>query len=214
MTRPKRVAIYARVSTHEQSLDPQLHELRDLADRRGWCIAGEFTDLGISGAKDRRPGLDSLIKETHRGRVDVVLVWKFDRFARSVRHLITALDDFRGRGIDFVSASDAVDTTTPGGRFMFQILGAVAELERELIRERTLAGLAAARKKGRRLGRRPTRMDEDLLLDLREQGCPVREIATRMGVSKSLVSKRLRAVHKSPQDRTSANPKKRLDPRT
>jgi len=212
MTGPLRVGIYARVSTCEQSLDPQLHELRDLADRRGWRVIGEFTDLGISGTRDRRPGLDKLLKETHRGGIDVVLVWKFDRFARSVRHLVTALDDFRARGIDFVSASDAVDTTTPGGRFMFQVLGAVAELERELIRERTIAGLAAARRKGRLLGRKPARMDEDLLLDLRAQGCSVREIAARMGVSKSLVAKRLDAVHKSPSDPGHANPKERLLP--
>jgi DNA invertase Pin-like site-specific DNA recombinase len=214
VTRPKRVSIYARVSTHEQSLDPQLHELRDLAERRGWAVVGEYTDLGISGAKDRRPGLDALMQDSHRGKFDVVAVVKFDRFARSLRHLVMALDDLTARGIDFVSASDSVDSTSPGGRFQIQILGAVAEFERELIRQRTIAGLAAARKKGRRLGRRPVRVDDDLLLDLTTQGCSVREVAAKMGVSKSLVAKRLRAVHKSPLDRTSANPKKRLDPRT
>ncbi len=158
-------------------------------------VAGEFTDM-ISGSKERRPGLDALMKATRRG-IDVVLVWKFDRFARSVRHLVTALDDFGSRGIDFVSASDAVDTTTPGGKFMFQILGAVAELERELIRERTIAGLAAARRRGKRLGRRPARVDEDRLLDLREEGLSMRQIAERMGMSKSYVSKKLKAVHET-----------------
>lgn len=194
----KRVAIYARVSTVDQNLDPQLDELRDLARRRGWTVVGEYLDHGVSGAKDRRPGLDQLMKDSHRGRFDVVAVVKFDRFARSLRHLVTALDDLTSRGIDFVSASDAVDSTSPGGRFQIQILGAVAEFERELCRQRTIAGLAAARRKGRRLGRKPTRLDEDRLLDLKEQGLSVREIAKDLGVSKSLVSKRLRGVHESP----------------
>jgi DNA invertase Pin-like site-specific DNA recombinase len=193
-----RVALYARVSTVDQSLDPQLDELRALATRRGWTVAGEFTDHGISGAKDRRPGLEQLIRATHRGKVDAVLVWKFDRFARSVRHLVTALDDFRSRGIDFISSSDAVDTTTPAGRFMFQILGSVAELERELTRERTVAGLAAARRRGRQLGRRPSAIDVEQVLELQQRGGSVREIARELGVSKSLVSARLRSVQKSP----------------
>ena len=212
MIRPRRVAIYARVSTQEQSLDPQLQELRALAERRGWSIVGEYTDLGISGAKDRRPGLDAMMQDSHRGKFDIVAVVKFDRFARSLRHLVMALDDLSARGIDFVSASDSVDSTSPGGRFQIQILGAVAEFERELIRQRTIAGLAAARRKGRQLGRRPARLDEDLLLDLKEQCCSVREIATRMGVSKSLIAKKLGAVHKSPLDRSTGNPKERLDP--
>lgn len=213
MTAPPRVAIYARVSTSEQSLDPQLHELRALAERRGWAVVGEYTDLGISGAKDRRPGLDALMQDSHRRKFDILAVVKFDRFARSLRHLVMALDDLTARGIHFVSASDAVDSTTPGGRFQAQILGAVAEFERELVRQRTIAGLAVARKKGRRLGRRPVGMDEDLLFDLREQGCSVRQIATKMGVSKSLVAKRLGAVHESPLDCADANPKEQLVPR-
>ncbi len=202
--------IYARFSTNDQKPDLQLDELRDLAVRRGWDIVGEFVDLGVSGSRERRPQLEALNKLTHRGRVDVVVVWKFDRFARSVRHLVTALDDFRGRGIDFVSACDSVDTTSPGGRFMFHILGAVAELERELIRERTIAGLAAARRRGKQLGRRAIRLDQDHLLELRGQGLSVRAIADQLGVSKSLVARTLKSVHESPRDRDDADPGKQV----
>jgi DNA invertase Pin-like site-specific DNA recombinase len=161
---------------------------------------GEFVDVGISGSRDRRPELEKLVKLTHRGKVDIVVCWKFDRFARSVRHLVTALDDFGSKGIDFVSACDAVDTTSAGGRFMFHILGAVAELERELIRERTVAGLAAAKRRGKKLGRRAIRLDKDQLLELRGQGLSVRAIAEQMGVSKSLVARTLKSVHESPLD--------------
>src|SRR5690606_38671939 len=135
-----------------------------------WIIVEEYLDHGISGAKDRRPGLDALMRDSHRGRFDVLAVVKFDRFARSLRHLVMALDELTARGVDFVSASDAIDSTSPGGRFQIQILGAVAEFERELIRQRTIAGLVVARKKGKRLGRQPTKLDEDILLDLRKQG--------------------------------------------
>src|SRR5690606_24513445 len=110
-----------------------------------WIVVREYLDHGISGAKDRRPGLDALMRDSHRGHFDILAVVKFDRFARSLRQLVMALDDLTARGIDFVSASDSVDSTTPGGRFQTQILGAVAEFERELIRQRTIAGLAAAR---------------------------------------------------------------------
>lgn len=206
MTSRKRVALYARVSTQDQSLDPQLHELRALALRRNWIVVKEYLDHGISGTKDRRPGLDALMRDSHRGRFDVLAVVKFDRFARSLRHLVMALDELTARGVDFVSASDAVDSTSPGGRFQIQILGAVAEFERELIRQRTIAGLAVARKMGKRLGRHPTKLDEHILLDLRKQGRSVREIAAEMGVSKSLVSKRLAAVHKSPLEIEAADP--------
>jgi len=209
MTQP-RAALYARVSTADQTLDPQLDELRALAARRGWHVIGEYTDHGVSGAKERRPALDRLVQDSHRGRFDILAVVKFDRFARSLRHLVMALDDLTSRGISFVSTSDAVDSSTPGGRFQVQILGAVAEFERELIRQRTIAGLVAARRKGRRLGRAPTTLDADQLFQLQAQGLSVRKIADALGVSKSLVSKRLSAVHKSPPDLATGAPKNRL----
>src|SRR6202162_572378 len=148
-----RVAIYARISTANsgQSPEMQLRELREHAQRRGWNIACEFVDEGISGAKDRRPSLDKLVADAHRRRFDVVAVFKFDRFARSVSHLLRALDTVRALNVDFVSLSESLDTATPAGRMVFTILGAVAELERSLIGERVRAGIRNAKAKGKRL---------------------------------------------------------------
>ena len=149
-----KTAIYARVSTtNGQDPEMQLRELREYCERRGWEIAAEFVDAGVSGAKDSRPELNRLLAEAHRREFDAVVVWKFDRFARSVSHLLRALETFRSLGIDFVSLSEQVDTSTPTGKMVFTVLGAVAELERSLITERVRAGLRNAKAKGRRLGR-------------------------------------------------------------
>jgi len=150
---PKRVAIYCRVSTSEQSAGMQLDELRDLATRRAWKIVGEYVDEGFSGTKSSRPELDKLMADSRRRRFDLVLVWRFDRFARSTGHLLTALDEFRSLGVDFISHHEAIDTTTPLGKMVFTVVASVAELERSIIVERVKAGLARARAKGKRLGR-------------------------------------------------------------
>jgi DNA invertase Pin-like site-specific DNA recombinase len=188
-----RAAIYARASTlgNRQSPEMQLREMREYCERRGWVIAGEYVDAGISGAKDRRPELDRLMQDGHRRRFDVVAVWKFDRFARSVSHLLRALDTFRALGIDFVSLLESLDTATPAGRMVFTVLGAVAELERSLIAERVRAGLRNARAKGKRLGRPHTFVDATEIGRLRARGRTVREIAARLGYSRSLVHKTL-----------------------
>jgi DNA invertase Pin-like site-specific DNA recombinase len=160
MKKPKQLkaAIYARCSTNEQNVGMQLSELRELCQHRNWNIAAEFVDRGISGAEEHsRPELNRLMAEAHRGRFSVVVVWKFDRFARSVSHLLRALETFRSLGIEFVSLSEAVDTTTPAGKMVFTVLGSVAELERSLIGERVRAGLRNAKAKGTRLGRPPLR---------------------------------------------------------
>ncbi len=137
-----RAAIYARISTTNatQSPEMQLRELREHAQRRGWNISNEYMDSGISGAKDRRPALDKLMGDAHRRKFDVIIVWKFDRFARSVTHLLRALDTFQVLGVDFVSLSESLDTATPTGRMVFTVSGAVAELERSLIAERVEGG--------------------------------------------------------------------------
>src|SRR5713226_4883251 len=137
-----KVAIYARVSTANNGQDPtmQTHELREYATRRGWMVAGEYVDVGISGTKEKRPELDRLMADAHRRRFDCVVVWKFDRFARSVSHLLRALETFKAQGIEFVSFSEQMDTSTPAGKMVFTVLGAVAELERSLIVERVKAG--------------------------------------------------------------------------
>jgi DNA invertase Pin-like site-specific DNA recombinase len=180
-----RAAIYARVSTTGagQSPEMQLRELREYSDRRGWQIAGEYVDAGISGAKDRRPELDRMMADAHKRRFDVVAVWKFDRFARSVSHLLRALDTFRVLGIEFVSLSESLDTATPAGRMVFTVLGAVAELERSLIAERVRAGLRNARAKGRKLGRPRVAVDAAQIARLRSQGASWRDISKQLGVS-------------------------------
>lgn len=154
-----RVAIYARVSTtgNGQTPEMQLRELRDYCDRRGWQIANEYVDSGVSGTKDSRPELNRLMSDAHRRRFDAILVWKLDRFGRSLRHLVNALAELEARGIAFVSLRDNLDLSTPSGRLMFQIIGAMAEFERALIAERVKAGMRNARAKGRRIGR-PSRI--------------------------------------------------------
>jgi DNA invertase Pin-like site-specific DNA recombinase len=154
-----KIAIYARVSTSKgQSVEMQLRELSEYCQRRSWTVAAEFVDEGVSGAKDSRPELDQLMEAAHRRRFDVVVVWKFDRFARSVSHLLRALETFNSLGITFVSLSESIDTSTPTGKMVFTVLGAVAELERSLIGERVRAGLRNAKAKGIRLGAKPLRV--------------------------------------------------------
>jgi len=180
-----RVAIYARVSTtnHGQDVSMQTRELRDYCERRGWTVAGEYVDAGVSGAKDHRPELDRLMADAHKRQFDVVAVWKFDRFARSVSHLLRALDTFRVLGIEFVSLSESLDTATPAGRMVFTVLGAVAELERSLIAERVRAGLRNAKAKGRKLGRPRVAVDATRVTRLRASGLSWPKIARELGVS-------------------------------
>jgi DNA invertase Pin-like site-specific DNA recombinase len=195
------VAIYARVSTSEQTPALQLDALRQLANQRGWVVHAEYIDEGFSGTRDRRPALDRLMADAHRGRFGVVVVWRFDRFGRSLRHLVTALDDFHDLGIQFVSMQDAIDTATASGRMMFAVIGAMAQFEAELIRERTIAGLAAARRRGVRLGRRPLHVDVDRARKLRAAGLSLRAVARELGISVGLVHRvlaRAGRVHESP----------------
>jgi DNA invertase Pin-like site-specific DNA recombinase len=180
-----RVAIYARVSTinHGQDVGLQTGELEQFTQARGWALADSYIDRGISGSKDRRPELDRLMKDAHARKFDVVIVWKFDRFARSVSHLLRALETFNALGIAFVSLSEQMDTTTPTGKMVFTVLGAVAELERSLIVERVKAGLRNARAKGKRLGRPRAVVDVAQIARLRAQGRSWRKIARAMGCS-------------------------------
>jgi DNA invertase Pin-like site-specific DNA recombinase len=167
-----RAAIYARVSTSNNGQDPrvQTRELQEYCQRRGWTVAGEYVDVGISGTKEKRPELDRLLADAHRRRFDAVVVWRFDRFARSVSHLLRALENFQALGIEFVSLSEQLDTSTPTGKMVFTVLGAVAELERSLIVERVKAGLRNARAKGKTLGRPKKVVDAARIATLRAQG--------------------------------------------
>jgi DNA invertase Pin-like site-specific DNA recombinase len=180
-----RAALYARVSTSNNGQDPsmQTRELREYVERRGWIVAGEYVDIGISGTKEKRPELDRLMVDAHRRRFDCVVVWKFDRFARSVSHLLRALETFRAQGIEFVSFSEQMDTSTPAGKMVFTVLGAVADLERSLIVERVRAGLRNARAKGKRLGRPRLAVDTARVKTLRSDGHSWREIASLLDTS-------------------------------
>jgi len=178
-----RIAIYARISTtgNGQSPEMQLRELREYAARRGCEIAGEYVDAGISGSKDSRPELNRLMADAHQRRFDAVVVWKFDRFARSVSHLLRALETFKILGVEFVSLSEQVDTSTPTGKMVFTVLGAVGELERSLIAERVRAGLRNARAKGKRLGRPPVAVDAHKVAILHSAGRSYASIAHELG---------------------------------
>ena len=153
---PARTATYARVSTADQSPDLQHDGLRAFAGRAGLNVVASYTDIAVSGRKETRPDLDRLMASARRREIDCVLVWKFDRFARSVSHLVRALDEFDHLDVRFVSVQDNVDTTSPMGRAMFAVIGAMAELESALIAERVQAGMAAAKARGRHVGRPPT----------------------------------------------------------
>ena len=188
-----RAALYARVSTvgHGQDPEMQLRELREYCGRRGWTLAAEYIDNGISGAKETRPELDKLMADAGRRRFDAVVVWKFDRFARSVTHLLRALDTFRALGVEFVSLSESLDTSTPAGRMVFTVLGAVAELERSLIAERVRAGLRNARAKGTKLGRPRTDVDTARVSALRAQGLTWEKICQMTGLTRGTAQRSL-----------------------
>ena len=179
-----RAAIYARVSTLDQDPENQLHELRRYVTARGWT-ATEYVDHGVSGAKDRRPALNDLVRDAKRRRFDVLVCWRLDRLGRSLRHLILLLDDLQAMGVAFVSLAEAIDATTPAGKLQPHILGAIAEFERARIAERVKAGMARAKAKGKRVGR-PTASVTALAFD-RVAGLSIREAARRLGVSRSVV---------------------------
>jgi DNA invertase Pin-like site-specific DNA recombinase len=182
-----RVALYARVSTTDQDAELQLVELRRYAAARGWPVAKEFVDHGVSGAAASRPALDQLRTAARRRDVDAVLVWRFDRFSRSITDLVASLEEFRVLGVAFVSIHEQIDTSSPTGRVVFAVVAAMAEFERGILRERVKAGLARARERGVRLGR-PRRLDPHEVLRLRGDGLSVRAIARRVAAPASTVA--------------------------
>ena len=183
-----RVALYARVSTTDQSTDSQLLDLKRYVSERGWNIFKEYVDEGISGTKDSRPALNELMNDAKKRRCDVVLVWRFDRFARSTKHLILALEEFKNLGIDFVSYQENIDTSSPLGSAIFTIISAVAQLERDIIAERVKAGLRRAKENGKKLGRPRASVDTEKIHRLRSKGLSLRAIAKETGVSRTTVS--------------------------
>ena len=185
----KRVALYMRCSTDQQSVDLQRNDLQSLCQRHSDWNVTEYVDAGISGTKSRRPALDKMMADVRRGKVDTVCVWRFDRLARSVSHLLQSLEEFRSRDVDFVSYSEAIDTSSAIGKMAFTVLGAVAELERNIIIERVRAGQRAAKARGKHIGRASLITDEQKaqIAFLRSQGASLRVIASQVGLSHDTV---------------------------
>ncbi len=190
----KRVAIYARVSTESQTTDNQLVDLRRYCIERGWTIAGEFTDNGISGTVASRPSLDRLMEAVRKRKgIDGVLVWRFYRFARSVKHLVGALVEFRGLGVQFISFQENIDTGSPLGAAIFTIIAAMAALERDIIVDRVKAGLRRASCAGTKLGRPVAAFDVARAAALRSSGLSIRAIAKELNQPKSVIERALKS---------------------
>jgi DNA invertase Pin-like site-specific DNA recombinase len=194
-----RVALYARVSTlNGQHADMQLAELREYIARRQWVTVGEFVDEGVSGAKESRPALNRLMADAHRRKFDAVLCWKIDRFGRSLKHLVNALADLDAYGVAFISLRDNLDLSTPSGRLMFQIIGAMAEFERALCQERVRAGLRNAVARGKRLGRPRTVVDAAQVARLRADGASWSQISQQMKIGVGTAVRALQQPSKIP----------------
>ena len=178
-----KTAIYCRVSSDKQTTDNQVIKLKQVAERNGWEVEAIYADT-ISGAKSKRPELDKLMKSVIRKEIDIVMVWSVDRLGRSLQHLITLLSDIHSKDVDLYLHQQGIDTTTPSGKMMFQMLGVFSEFERSMIQDRVKAGLERARSQGKRLGRPPVPpITVDKIKSLREEGMSLRKIAKKMGVS-------------------------------
>ena len=188
----KRAALYIRVSTIDQHPETQLHDLHQFASQRGLQIVKEYTDHGFSGTKARRPALDELMEDARRHKFDVLMVWSIDRLARSTKHLLQTLDELNGRGIQFLSQREAIDTEGPLGRAIIVIVSAMAELERCIMIERVRAGMRRAKIEGRRIGRAPLNVNRVVLLRDRERGLSLNQLAKAHGISKASVCRVLR----------------------
>ena len=195
-----KAAIYVRVSTTDQHVESQLYDLRELAAKRGFEIVKEYQDCGVSGRRARRPGLDALIADARQKKFSVVLVAAFDRVARSVKHFLQVMDEFDHLGVVFISRRENIDTSGPMGRLFLTLIGSIAELEADLIRERVMAGLRRAKLEGIRLGRAPMNIDRAAIVRDRVGGMTLTAVAKKWGISRSLVCKlvnRSRASHET-----------------
>ena len=193
------IAIYARVSTKDQSCDLQLRDLRTYCAARGLNIFREYVDIGQSGAKDSRPELNELMADARKRQFDAIVCWRFDRFARSTRHLLLALEEFRSLGLQFISYNENIDTSSPLGQALFTIVGAVAQLERDLIRERVTAGIRNARACGKRLGRPQRIIDAEQMLRMRVEGASLRQISATLGIGYGTIRTRIQSVSGKPR---------------
>jgi DNA invertase Pin-like site-specific DNA recombinase len=201
-TRTLRAALYGRVSTtgHGQDVGLQLDELRQVAIQRGWVVAGEYTDEGISGSQESRPALDQMMADARAGKLDLVVVWKLDRLGRSLQHLLQLLDELQHLGVGFVSLRDSgIDTTSATGRLMLHILGAFASYEREIIRERVVAGVRRAQVNGTHCGRPVVDIDLRPAVSMINAGYGLKAIAKSIGVSRATLRRRLEGAGEWPR---------------
>ncbi len=191
----KRVAIYVRVSTKDQSVDMQLNDLDRYSKERGFKVFKVYKDKGVSGTKESRPSLSELMDDARKKKFDMILVWRFDRFARSTKHLVNALYEFRNLGIDFISYQENIDTSSPLGEAIFTIISAMAKLEGDIIAERVKGGLRKAKANGKQLGRPKSVINIDKLVDFRKQNMSIRRIADEMSLSKGTIEKALKTCN-------------------
>lgn len=190
------VGIYARVSTDRQAVDTQLAELRDFVKRSGWEFYQEYIDLGYTGTNTKRPAFTEMMAEARKRKFHILLVWKLDRLGRSMKDLINTLDELGALGIDFVSYENQLDTSTPTGKLLFHVIGAVAEFEKDIIRERIVAGLENAKRKGKRLGKRPVLLPHlfEKAVKMRSEGFSYQQIAKRLRIDESTIRKKMKEV--------------------
>ncbi len=191
MKTKKSIGIYVRVSTKDQSVEMQLNDLERYSKERRFKVFKVYKDNGVSGTKELRPALSELMNDAKKRKFDVVLVWRFDRFARSTKHLINSLYEFRNLGIDFISYQENIDTSSPLGEAIFTIISAMAKLERDIIAERVKGGLRKAKANGKRLGRPKSEVDTDKIVEYKRQNKSIRQIASEMNLSNNLVFRTL-----------------------
>ena len=192
----KRCAIYARVSTPEQRIDNQLYDLRQFAIQRGYEVASEYTDVGVSGSKARRPGLDAMLKDARKRRFAVVIVAAFDRLARSTKHFLSVVDELDALSIEFVSRRENIDTHGAMGRLFLTIISSIAELEADLIKERIRAGMRRRKLEGLPVGRQPLDVDHDALVEDRLRGMSLTATAKKYGISRASVVRFVREARR------------------
>ena len=179
----KKVALYCRVSTKEQTTDNQTLDLKRFCEHRDLEIVHEYSDQGVSGSLDSRPALNQMLEDARQGKFEILLVWKLDRLGRSLKHLINLLNELHKSNVSFISMQENIDLTSPTGRLVFQMLGAIGEFELSLIKSRVNAGIRRAREQNIKLGRPKKQFDYDLAIQLRRNGLGIKEIANKLGVS-------------------------------
>lgn len=209
-----RAGLYCRVSTinHGQDINLQLDELRAVAQQRGWHIQEEYLDDGVSGGTDSRPALDRMMGDARMGKLDVIVVWRFDRFARSTTHLLQALEEFRELGVEFVSIREQINTSTAVGKILFTLVAAIAEFQLQLVRENVTAGVRRAQAAGKHCGRPIVEVDIRPAVALLSEGRGLKQVAAILGANRNTLRRRLREAGEWPRTEGGHNPPLQIRP--